>query len=156
MNAGTVKSAVGLGILLSEGIGDTLRVSLTGSPLDEVRVGYDILKSLNLRQRGPIITSCPTCGRTEINLVALATQVERRLAHLTYPLHVAVMGCVVNGPGEARAADLGIAAGKQVGLLFKQGEVIGTFPEHELLEALCREAEAFADSFAITTHNTPC
>ncbi|MDY0093945.1 MAG: flavodoxin-dependent (E)-4-hydroxy-3-methylbut-2-enyl-diphosphate synthase [Candidatus Vecturithrix sp.] len=156
VNAGTVKSAVGLGILLSEGIGDTLRVSLTGSPLDEVRVGYDILKSLNLRQRGPVITSCPTCGRTEIDLVALATQVERRLAHLTYPLHVAVMGCVVNGPGEAREADLGIAAGKQVGLLFKRGNVIGKFPEHELLESLCREAEELAASLASISSETPC
>lgn len=148
VNVGTVKSAVGLGILLSEGIGDTLRVSLTGSPLDEVRVGYDILKALHLRQRGPVITSCPTCGRTEIDLVALATQVERRLAHLSCPLHVAVMGCVVNGPGEAREADLGIAAGKHVGLLFKRGEVIGKFAEHELLEALCREAEALAASLS--------
>ena len=148
VNAGAVKSAVGLGILLSEGIGDTLRVSLTGSPVDEVRVGYDILKSLNLRQRGPVITSCPTCGRTEIDLVALANQVERRLAHLSYPLHVAVMGCVVNGPGEAREADIGIAAGKQVGLLFKQGNIIGKFPEHELLEVLCREAEQLADILA--------
>lgn len=148
VNAGTVKSAVGLGILLAEGIGDTLRVSLTGSPLDEVRVGYEILKALDLRQRGPVITSCPTCGRTEIDLVALANRVEQRLAHLTYPLHVAVMGCVVNGPGEAREADIGIAAGKQVGLLFKQGTIIGKFPEHELLEALCREAEQLAASLA--------
>ncbi len=112
LHAGTVKSAAGLGILLAEGIGDTLRVSLTGSPLDEVRVGYEILKALELRQRGPVITSCPTCGRTEVDLVSLANQVEQRLAHLTYPLHVAVMGCVVNGPGEAKEADIGIAAGK--------------------------------------------
>ena len=146
LNAGTVKSAVGLGILLAEGIGDTLRVSLTGSPVDEVRVGYEILKSLGLRQRGPIITSCPTCGRTEVDLVSLATQVEQRLAHLTYPLHVAVMGCVVNGPGEAKEADIGIAGGKHSGLVFKQGEIIGKFSEHELLEVLCREAENLAAS----------
>jgi (E)-4-hydroxy-3-methylbut-2-enyl-diphosphate synthase len=144
LNAGTVKSAIGLGILLAEGIGDTIRVSLTGSPLDEVRVGFEILKALELRQRGPVITSCPTCGRTEIDLVALATQVEQRLAHITSPLRVAVMGCVVNGPGEAKEADIGIAAGKQSGLIFKQGEVLGKFPESELLDVLCREAETFA------------
>jgi (E)-4-hydroxy-3-methylbut-2-enyl-diphosphate synthase len=144
LNAGTVKSAVGLGILLAEGIGDTIRVSLTGSPLDEVRVGYEILKALKLRHRGPVITSCPTCGRTEVDLVALATQVEHRLAHLTYPLHVAVMGCVVNGPGEAKEADIGIAAGKQSGLIFKQGDILGKFPEQELLDVFCREAEQLA------------
>ena len=109
VNAGTVKSAVGLGILLSEGIGDTLRVSLTGSPLEEVRVGYEILKSLELRQRGPIITSCPTCGRCQVDLVSLANRVEQQLAHLVYPLHVAVMGCVVNGPGESKHANIGIS-----------------------------------------------
>ena len=144
LNAGTVKSAVGLGILLSEGIGDTIRVSLTGSPLDEVRVGYEILKALELRQRGPVITSCPTCGRTEVDLVSLANHVEQRLAHLTYPLHVAVMGCVVNGPGEATEADIGIAGGKQSGLIIKQGEIVGKFPEAELLDAFCREAEQLA------------
>jgi (E)-4-hydroxy-3-methylbut-2-enyl-diphosphate synthase len=144
VNAGTVKSAVGLGILLSEGIGDTLRVSLTGSPLEEVRVGYEILKSLELRQRGPIITSCPTCGRCEVDLVSLANRVEQQLAHLTYPLHVAVMGCVVNGPGEAKEADIGLASGKQCGLIFKQGEIVGKFSEDELFEVFCREAEKLA------------
>lgn len=146
VNAGTIKSAVGLGILLAEGIGDTIRVSLTGSPVEEVRVGYEILKSLGLRQRGPIITSCPTCGRTEVDLVSLANQVEQRLAHLTYPLHVAVMGCVVNGPGEAKEADIGIAAGKHSGLIFKQGEILGKFPEQELVDVLCCEAEELAIS----------
>ncbi len=146
VKTGTIKSAVGLGILLAEGLGDTLRVSLTGSPLEEVRVGYEILKSLGLRQRGPIITSCPTCGRTEVDLVSLAQQVEQQLAHLTYPLHVAVMGCIVNGPGEAQEADIGIAAGKGSGLIFKQGEVIGKFPERELLDIFCREAEKLAVS----------
>jgi (E)-4-hydroxy-3-methylbut-2-enyl-diphosphate synthase len=144
VKAGTVKSAVGLGILLVEGLGDTLRVSLTGSPLEEVRVGYEILKSLGLRQRGPIITSCPTCGRTEVDLVSLANQVEQRLAHLTYPLHVAVMGCVVNGPGEAKEAHIGLAGGKHSGVIIKQGEIIGKFPEHELLDVFCREAEQLA------------
>ena len=144
VNSGTIKSAVGLGILLAEGIGDTLRVSLTGSPLDEVRVGYDILKALHLRQRGVVITSCPTCGRTEVDLVTLANSVEQRLAHISYPLRVAVMGCVVNGPGEAKDADIGLAAGKQVGLIFKQGEIFGKFPENELLDVFCREAETLA------------
>jgi (E)-4-hydroxy-3-methylbut-2-enyl-diphosphate synthase len=146
IKTGTIKSAVGLGILLAEGIGDTLRVSLTGSPLEEVHVGYEILKSLSLRERGPIVTSCPTCGRTEVDLVSLANQVEQRLAHLTYPLHVAVMGCVVNGPGEAQEADIGVAAGKGSGLIFKQGEVLGKFSEHELLDVFCREAEKLAVS----------
>ena len=144
VNSGTIKSAVGLGILLAEGIGNTLRVSLTGSPLDEVRVGYDILKALHLRQRGVVITSCPTCGRTEVDLVTLANRVEQRLAHISYPLRVAVMGCVVNGPGEAKDADIGLAAGKQVGLIFKQGEIFGKFPEDELLDVFCREAETLA------------
>ncbi|MBD3307807.1 flavodoxin-dependent (E)-4-hydroxy-3-methylbut-2-enyl-diphosphate synthase [candidate division KSB3 bacterium] len=155
VNAGTVKSAVGLGILLAEGLGDTLRVSLTGNPVDEVRVGYEILKALNLRQRGPVITSCPTCGRTEVDLVSLATQVEQRLAHLPYPLHVAVMGCVVNGPGEAKEADIGIAAGKHSGLLFKQGEILGKFPETELIEVLCREAEDLARRLMSSTSDKP-
>lgn len=141
LNAATVKSAVGLGILLAEGIGDTLRVSITGSPLDEVRVGYEILKALGLRQRGPVITSCPTCGRCKVNLIELAAQVEQSLTHLSEPLHVAVMGCIVNGPGEAKEADIGIASGKGKGLLFKHGEILGTFPESELVERLCREAE---------------
>ncbi len=153
VNAGTVKSAVGLGILLAEGIGDTLRVSLTGSPLDEVRVGYEILTSLGLRQRGPVITSCPTCGRTEVELVSLANQVEQRLAHLTYPLRVAVMGCVVNGPGEAKESDIGIAGGKHCGLIIKQGKILGKFSEEELLDVFCREAEELAASLA---SQAPC
>ncbi len=144
LNAGTIKSAVGLGILLAEGIGDTIRVSLTGSPLDEVRVGYEILKALRLRQRGVVITSCPTCGRTEVDMISLAAQVEQRLAHITYPLRVAVMGCVVNGPGEAKDADIGLAGGKECGLIFRQGEMLGKFPEHVLLDIFCQEAEALA------------
>ncbi|PID55981.1 4-hydroxy-3-methylbut-2-en-1-yl diphosphate synthase [candidate division KSB3 bacterium] len=145
LKTGTIKSAVGLGILLSEGIGDTLRVSLTGSPIEEVYVGYEILKALGLRQRGPIVTSCPGCGRSEVDLMTLASQVEQRLAHLHYPLHVAVMGCVVNGPGEAREADLGVAGGKGVGVVLRQGEVLGKFPEADLLDVLCREAERLAE-----------
>ncbi|MHC1697802.1 MAG: flavodoxin-dependent (E)-4-hydroxy-3-methylbut-2-enyl-diphosphate synthase [Geobacteraceae bacterium] len=139
--SGTIKSAVGLGILLSEGIGDTLRVSLTGDPVDEIRVGYGILKALGLRQRGINLVSCPTCGRCQIELVPLAEEVERRLQGITKPLTVAIMGCVVNGPGEAREADVGVAGGKGEGLLFRHGEVLRKVPEHELADALVAEVE---------------
>jgi len=140
--SGTIKSSVGLGILLAEGIGDTMRVSLTADPVEEVRVSYEILKSLKIRQRGVNIISCPTCGRTEINIIGLAQEVERRLAHIKEPITVAVMGCVVNGPGEAREADVGIAGGKGVGLLFKHGEIVKKFEETELADVLVREVEA--------------
>ncbi|NJB69386.1 (E)-4-hydroxy-3-methylbut-2-enyl-diphosphate synthase [Desulfobaculum xiamenense] len=121
---GTVKSSVGLGLLLAEGIGDTMRVSLTGDPVDEMGVAWEILRSLGLRARGPEIVSCPTCGRTEIDLVGLAQEVERHLRHVTEVFTVAVMGCVVNGPGEAREADIGIAGGRGLGIIFRKGEVI--------------------------------
>ncbi|MBT1071615.1 flavodoxin-dependent (E)-4-hydroxy-3-methylbut-2-enyl-diphosphate synthase [Pelotalea chapellei] len=137
--SGTIKSSVGLGILLSEGIGDTLRVSLTGDVLDEVRVGYEILKSLGLRQRGVNFVSCPTCGRCQINLVQVAETVERRLQGIDKQITVAVMGCAVNGPGEAREADVGIAGGKGEGLLFRHGEIIRKVPEDQLAEALIDE-----------------
>jgi (E)-4-hydroxy-3-methylbut-2-enyl-diphosphate synthase len=139
--SGTIKSSVGLGILLSEGIGDTMRVSLTADPVEEVRVAYGILKSLKIRQRGVNLISCPTCGRTEIDIIGLAEDVERRLSHITEPLTVAVMGCVVNGPGEAREADIGIAGGKGVGMLFKHGEIVKRFEEKELADVLVREVE---------------
>ncbi len=139
--AGTIKSSVGLGILLSEGIGDTMRVSLTADPVEEVRVAYEILKALKVRQRGVNIISCPTCGRTEINIIGLAQEVEKRLAHIKEPITVAVMGCVVNGPGEAREADVGIAGGKGIGLLFKHGEIITKFNEPELADVLVKEVE---------------
>ena len=139
--SGTIKSSVGLGILLSEGIGDTVRVSLTADPVQEVRVAYGILKSLKIRQRGVNIISCPTCGRTEIDIIGLAEEVERRLMHVTEPLTVAVMGCVVNGPGEAREADVGIAGGKGIGLLFKHGEIVKKFDEKELADVLVSEVE---------------
>ncbi len=139
--SGTVKSSVGLGILLAEGIGDTMRVSLTADPAEEVRVAYEILKSLKIRQRGVNIISCPTCGRTEIDIISLAQEVEKRLAHVREPLTVAVMGCVVNGPGEAREADVGIAGGKGVGLLFKHGEILKKFDEKELADVLIHEVE---------------
>ena len=137
--AGTVKSALGLGWLLSEGIGDTMRVSLTRDPVEEVRVAYEILRALHLRERGPEIISCPTCGRCQIDLFGLAEEAEKRLMYLTTPIKVAIMGCVVNGPGEAREADVGIAGGKGVGALIKKGELIRTVPEGELLQTLLRE-----------------
>ena len=139
--SGTVKSSVGLGILLSEGIGDTIRVSLTADPVEEVRVAYEILKALKIRQHGVNIISCPTCGRTEINLIGLAQEVERRLASVKEPLTVAVMGCVVNGPGEAREADVGIAGGKGIGLLFKNGHIIKKLNEKDLADVLVQEVE---------------
>ena len=142
IHSGTVKSSVGLGILLSEGIGDTMRVSLTADPVEEVRVAYEILKSLKIRQRGVNLISCPTCGRTEIDIIGLAETVERRLGHITEPLTVAVMGCVVNGPGEAREADIGIAGGKGTGLLFKHGEIVKKFDEKDLADVLVAEVEA--------------
>jgi (E)-4-hydroxy-3-methylbut-2-enyl-diphosphate synthase len=134
--SGTIKSAVGLGTLLYEGIGDTLRVSLTGDPVEEVRVGFEILKSLGLRERGPVFVSCPTCGRCQVNLIEVAEEVERRLQDLPLPITIAVMGCVVNGPGEAKEADLGIAGGKGQGLLFRNGEILRKVPEDQLADAL--------------------
>ena len=142
--SGTIKSAIGLGVLLYEGIGDTLRVSLTGDPVEEVKVGFEILKSLGLRQRGPIFVSCPTCGRCQVDLIPVAEEVERRLADLPKAITVAVMGCVVNGPGEAREADVGIAGGKGQGLLFRRGEVVRKVPEAELADALVEEARRLA------------
>lgn len=136
---GTVKSAVGLGILLHEGIGDTLRVSLTADPAEEVSVAWEILRSLGLRSRGPEIISCPTCGRTEIDLFSLAAAVEERLAASTAPIKVAVMGCVVNGPGEAREADLGLAGGRDKGIIFRKGEVIRSVKGQEALLAAFME-----------------
>jgi (E)-4-hydroxy-3-methylbut-2-enyl-diphosphate synthase len=139
--SGTIKSSVGLGILLSEGIGDTMRVSLTADPVEEVRAAYEILKSLKIRQRGVNIISCPTCGRTEIDIISLAQEVEKRLTYVREPITVAVMGCVVNGPGEAREADVGIAGGKGVGLLFKHGEILKKFDEKDLADVLIHEVE---------------
>ncbi|MCL4456117.1 MAG: flavodoxin-dependent (E)-4-hydroxy-3-methylbut-2-enyl-diphosphate synthase [Nitrospirae bacterium] len=133
---GMIKSAVGLGMLLSEGIGDTMRVSLTAEPEEEIRVAYEILKSLGIRRRGPELISCPTCGRCQVDLRPLAQKVEDILKNVSKPISVAVMGCVVNGPGEAREADFGIAGGKGMGLVFKKGEVVKKVKEEELLEAL--------------------
>ena len=142
VRSGIVKSAVGIGALLAEGIGDTLRVSLTGDPVVEVRVAQEILKSLGLRDYGPTLISCPTCGRTAIDLPQIADRVEERLAGISRPIHVAVMGCVVNGPGEARSADVGIAGGKGVGLVFRKGEVVRQVKEEDLVEELFREIDS--------------
>lgn len=140
---GVIRSAVGIGILLHDGIGDTIRVSLSGDPREEVSAGYEILKSLDLSQRGPTLISCPSCGRAEVDIVALANAVEERLARLEKPIKVAVMGCVVNGPGEARDADVGIACGKGRGVIFRRGEQVRTVEERDFLEALMAEVEAF-------------
>ena len=138
--SGTIKSAIGLGVLLMEGIGDTLRVSLTGDPVTEVRVGWEILKSLELRQRGPVFISCPTCGRCRIDLIGIAREVEERLQDLPLPLKIAVMGCAVNGPGEAREADLGIAGGNQEGILFRRGKLVRKVPQAHLADVLVNAA----------------
>ena len=142
--SGTVKSAVGIGILLSDGIGDTIRVSLTGPPEEEVRVGWQILKSLGLRRRGVDLVSCPTCARVSIDVVGIAQDVERRLSGLAVPLKVAVMGCAVNGPGEAKEADVGVAGGRGEGLLFVRGEVVGKVRENEIVAAVVRLAGRLA------------
>lgn len=139
--AGTIKSAVGIGTILAMGIGDTIRVSLTGDPVEEVRAAKEILKSLHLRQFGITFVSCPTCGRTEIDLISIANEVEEKCSKIDKNIKVAVMGCVVNGPGEAREADVGIAGGKGVGLVFKKGEVIRRVKEEELVPALMEEIE---------------
>jgi (E)-4-hydroxy-3-methylbut-2-enyl-diphosphate synthase len=136
---GSIKSAVGIGALLAQGVGDTIRVSLTGDPVEEVRTGYEILRSLGLREHGPNLISCPTCGRTEIDVETIALEVERRLADYDTAFEVAVMGCAVNGPGEARRADFGIAGGKGEGLIFAHGEAIRKVPASRLVEALFEE-----------------
>lgn len=144
LEAGTIKGAVGIGTLLAEGIGDTVRVSLTADPLNEVRIGRQILEVLHLRPRsGPEVISCPTCGRCEIDLPPLVEQVSALLKNCPHPLKVAVMGCAVNGPGEAREADIGITAGRKQGLLFKQGRVVRTVLPNQLLEALQEELNRF-------------
>jgi (E)-4-hydroxy-3-methylbut-2-enyl-diphosphate synthase len=139
---GVIRSAVGIGTLLFLGIGDTIRVSLTAPPQEEVMAAYEILKSLDLRRRGPVLVSCPTCGRAEADVVKLAQEVERRLAKMDKTIKVAVMGCVVNGPGEARDADVGIACGKGRGVIFKRGEKVAVVEEKDFLTALMREVES--------------
>ncbi len=140
---GIIRSAVGIGTLLYQGIGDTIRVSLTAHPREEVIAAYEILKSLNLRQHGPILISCPSCGRAEVDIIKLAEQVEQQLSKVDKPIKVAVMGCVVNGPGEAKEADIGIACGKGKAVLFKKGKKIGVIEEKDFLTVLMREVERF-------------
>lgn len=139
--SGTVKSAVGIGSILSMGIGDTIRVSLTGDPTEEIKAAKEILKSLELRKFGVEMISCPTCGRTQIDLISLAQQVEEKCRNINKDIKVAVMGCAVNGPGEAREADIGIAGGHGEGLIFKKGEILKKVPENELLDTLMEEIE---------------
>jgi (E)-4-hydroxy-3-methylbut-2-enyl-diphosphate synthase len=145
---GTIKSSVGIGILLAMGLGDTIRVSLTGDPVEEVQVAYGILQSLNLRRRGIEIISCPTCGRCQMDLIDIARQVEYRLRGITVPLKVAVMGCVVNGPGEARDADIGIAGGRDKVVLFRKGELMGQFPAEDAVNVLVRAVEELSKAVA--------
>ena len=140
--AGAIRSAIGIGILLHQGIGDTIRVSLTAHPCEEVFVAYEILKSLGLRRRGPTLVSCPSCGRAEVDIIALAEAVNERLASIREPIKVAVMGCVVNGPGEAKDADVGIAGGKGKGAIFRKGKVVGTVSEDKLVAAIMAEVDS--------------
>jgi (E)-4-hydroxy-3-methylbut-2-enyl-diphosphate synthase len=152
---GTIKSAVAFGALLSQGIGDTIRVSLSAPPVEEVKVGIGILESLNLRQRGLEIVSCPSCGRAQVDVYTLAEQVTAGLEGLEVPLRVAVMGCVVNGPGEAREADLGVASGNGKGQIFVRGEVIKTVPEHQIVETLIEEAMKLAEEMGDDSAGDP-
>lgn len=141
--SGIVKSAVGIGTLLSSGIGDTIRVSLTDDPVREVSAGIEILKSLGLRKSGVTFVSCPTCGRCQIDLIGIANEVYERVKHLDKDIKIAVMGCAVNGPGEARDADIGIAGGDGIGLLFKKGEIVRRVPQAEIVDTLMQEIEQF-------------
>src|SRR5918998_1196028 len=151
---GTIKSAVAFGALLSQGIGDTIRVSLSAPPAEEVKVGNQILESLNLRQRGLEIVSCPSCGRAQVDVYTLADEVTAGLDGLEVPLRVAVMGCVVNGPGEAREADLGVASGNGKGQIFVKGEVIKTVPESQIVETLIEEAQRLAAAMPPSAEQT--
>ena len=143
IHSGTIKSSVGIGTLLAEGIGDTIRVSLTGDPVEEVRVGKEILRSLGLRTSGIDVISCPTCGRLEVDLIPIAEEVERKIFPDKKSLRVAIMGCAVNGPGEAREADIGVACGKGSALLFKRGKIVRKIKESEIVEVLLNEIEAW-------------
>ena len=140
---GTVKSCVGMGMLLAEGIGDTIRVSLATDPVEEVRVAYEMLKALELRSRGPVVIACPTCGRLEVDLFKIAAEIEKATAHIKMPVSLAVMGCAVNGPGEAREADLGVAAGRGNGMIYREGKAIRRVSEEEIVPALLEEIERF-------------
>jgi len=139
---GIIKSSVGIGALLLQGIGDTIRVSLTGDPIEEIKVGYEILKALHLRQRGPDIISCPTCGRCKVDLSKIVAKVEKQICHIDKPLTIAVMGCMVNGPGEAREADIGVAFDKEKGVLFKKGKIIAKSSDKIIIRRLLEEIKS--------------
>ena len=152
---GTVKSSVGLGLLLADGIGDTLRVSLAADPCEEVRIGFEILKALELRHRGINVVACPTCGRLEIDVIKIANNLERRLAHIKEPLTISVLGCVVNGIGEGKEADIGIAGGQGVGILFKEGKLVRKVKAADLEEVLVEEVEALSRTRQQCSSNVP-
>lgn len=141
--SGTIKSAIGLGMLLAEGIGDTIRVSLAADPVEEVRVGYDILKALEIRARGPMIIACPTCGRLEVDLFKIVGEIEKHTAHIQESLHLAVMGCAVNGPGEAKTSNLGVACGRGNGVIYRDGKAIRRVPEDQIVSELVKEIELY-------------
>lgn len=145
INSGIIKSSIGIGHLLAKGIGDTIRVSLTSNPIEEVKVGFEILKSLGLRKYGANLVSCPTCGRTEIDLIPIVNEVERRLKKIKEPITVAVMGCIVNGLGEGREADVGIAGGKKQGIIFRKGTIVKTVKEEKIIDALFEEIDKILD-----------
>ena len=151
--AGSVKSALGIGMLLAEGIGDTLRVSLTRDPVEEVRVGFEILKALGIRQHGPEIISCPTCGRCGYDLFSVAEQIERALLTRSTPVKVAIMGCAVNGPGEAKEADVGVAGGPGRGIIFRKGKVVRKVPQEELVAALMKEIDDWEADYKRGAHD---
>ncbi|MGH9863568.1 MAG: flavodoxin-dependent (E)-4-hydroxy-3-methylbut-2-enyl-diphosphate synthase, partial [Candidatus Acidiferrales bacterium] len=141
--AGTIKSSVGLGMLLAEGLGDTIRVSLAADPCEEVRVAYEILKSLDIRARGINVIACPTCGRLEVDLFKIVDEIERQTSHIKEPLNVAVMGCAVNGPGEARTAHLGVACGRGNGVIYRDGVSVRRVPEEQIVDELVKEIESY-------------
>jgi (E)-4-hydroxy-3-methylbut-2-enyl-diphosphate synthase len=153
--SGTVKSCVGMGMLLAEGIGDTIRVSLATDPVEEVRVAYEMLKALELRSHGPVVIACPTCGRLEVDLFKIAGDIEQSTAHIKTPVSVAVMGCAVNGPGEAREADLGVAAGRGNGTIYREGKAIRRVKEEEIVPALLEEIERFVADKAAGINTAP-
>ena len=144
--SGSIKSAVGLGMLLAEGIGDTIRVSLATDPIEEVRVAYEILKSLDIRSRGVNVIACPTCGRLEVDLFRIVEEIEQRVSHIQEPLSVAVMGCAVNGPGEARTANLGVAAGRGNGVIYRDGVAVRRVPEDQIVPELVQEIESYVQT----------
>jgi len=141
--SGTIKSSIGLGMLLAEGIGDTIRVSLAAEPAEEVRVGYEILKGLEIRARGPMIIACPTCGRLEVDLFKIVGEIEKHVSHIQEPLHLAVMGCAVNGPGEARTANIGVACGRGNGVIYRDGKAVRRVPEDQIVSELVKEIESY-------------